>query len=897
MKKILSLLLLAVQVCTCAWGQPTSKPALGNEALDSWPLIDDPKISGDGKVVCYTVSYGKDSSCLVIQAVNSKWKKVFLNGNNPSFSADSRHVVFNYCSDSIGILDADNGRVQFSHASAYTIAERGDGRWLALLRTHPEQQVVLYDFKSGKEQIFNDGTSCTFSPDGKVLISQLFNRKDSSYSLMWTNTKMAKSVSIHRSNTPASNFSFDEAASQLAFMHQILGKVGEYRLWYFKPGSDSATVCVNEEQLEDDFFIASGNIQFSRSGQKIFFPLRKRKLPIIHLDPTAQVNLWRYDDLYLNAQQKVEARLGMGRTFRAVVNLATRKVIRLEQEQDFWPSFTLANGGDAEFVLLTTKGDWSQEDWNKEARGDIFLVSTISGERIKITDKRFFGINGDHYAPTGKYVIWFDRDQDAYFTYNVVTKKVRNISSSVPFPLSYPAWDFPQKRIGEGIIGWSTEDRSVFVYDEFDIWELDPESKRPAVNLTNGFGRKNGIVLRQAPTNSGTEVNLSIGTKHNWILTALNNKTKDNGFYTIRPEAAKDPSFLTSGQFLYYYNFHPMPANGITNTIFLKAENQEAYLVTRMGSGQYPNLYFTRDMKKFINLSNLQPEKSYNWYTSELIHWKTLDDKAAEGVLYKPENFDPNKKYPVIFHFYEKDANSLNNYIQPKWSDGRLNISYFVSNGYIVCDPNIYYEIGHTRESVYNSVVSAVRYLSQFSWVDTSKMGLQGHSFGAYEVNCLVTSTSLFAAAVSAAGAANLSSKYGSIRSDFGITGINTIETGQNRIGAKPWENPQMFIENSPLFYADKVTTPLLMMHNQTDGAVPFSQSLEFFNALRRLGKKVWLLDYDRSSHQVEGRYNKMDYTLRLKQFFDYYLKNAPIPLWMTNDRSEGPNEAQSNSK
>ncbi len=241
----------------------------------------------------------------------------------------------------------------------------------------------------------------------------------------------------------------------------------------------------------------------------------------------------------------------------------------------------------------------------------------------------------------------------------------------------------------------------------------------------------------------------------------------------------------------------------------------------------------------------------------------------------------------MIFFYYEKYSDALNDFIHPALSNGVMNIPWFVSNGYLVFVPDIYFSDGHPGRSALNSVVSAAQFLSRMPFVDSKHMGLQGHSFGGFETNYIVSRTTIFAAAAPSAGVSDLFSDYGH---DYGY-----YEGGQGRIGASLWERPDLYIENSSLFRADKVTTPILIMHNRRDGIVHFDQGLEWFNALSRLGKKVWMLSYDKEGHTIRDEKNELDYSVRLGQFFDHYLKGKPAPLWMTKG-TKGPEGFESDT-
>jgi dipeptidyl aminopeptidase/acylaminoacyl peptidase len=258
-----------------------------------------------------------------------------------------------------------------------------------------------------------------------------------------------------------------------------------------------------------------------------------------------------------------------------------------------------------------------------------------------------------------------------------------------------------------------------------------------------------------------------------------------------------------------------------------------------------------------------------------------FDGKQSEGLLFKPENFDAKKKYPMILYFYEKYSDDLYLYRQPAPSASTINIPLFVSNGYLVFVPDIHYKKGKPGESAYNSVVSAAKYFTKKPWVDSTKMAIQGQSWGGYQVAYLVTRTNMFAAAEAGAPVSNMTSAYGGIRWGTGINRQFQYEHTQSRIGYTLWQRPDLYIRNSPLFRADKVQTPLLITHNDADGSVPWYQGIEYFTALRRLGKKVWMLQYNGEDHNLVERRNRKDLSIRLSQYFDYFLKGAPAPHWL----------------
>ena len=312
------------------------------------------------------------------------------------------------------------------------------------------------------------------------------------------------------------------------------------------------------------------------------------------------------------------------------------------------------------------------------------------------------------------------------------------------------------------------------------------------------------------------------------------------------------------------------------------------FVYTRANFEDGSNLFASYDnFKTQKQLSDINPQqREYNWGTVELVNWQTADDIFCEGLLFKPEDFDANKKYPVMIYFYEKNANTLYRSRNPSPSRSTINIPYFVSNGYVVFVPDVYFTEGHPGQSAMKSIMPGVEMLEKtYPWIDGENMAIQGQSWGGYQVAYMITQTNKFKAAGSGAPVSNMTSAYGGIRWGSGITRQVQYEQGQSRIGKTLWEAFDLYVENSPLFFVPNVQTPVLIMHNDKDGAVPWYQGIEFFVGLRRLGKQAWMLQYNNEEHNLVERRNCKDLSIRLSQFFDHFLKGAPMPEWMKNGR------------
>jgi dipeptidyl aminopeptidase/acylaminoacyl peptidase len=288
-------------------------------------------------------------------------------------------------------------------------------------------------------------------------------------------------------------------------------------------------------------------------------------------------------------------------------------------------------------------------------------------------------------------------------------------------------------------------------------------------------------------------------------------------------------------------------------------------------------------------ISTTNPQQiNYNWGTAELVEWMSFDRQKLQGILYKPEDFDPAKKYPMIVYFYERSSDGLYNYMPPAPSASIINRTLAVSNGYLVFVPDIPYIIGYPGQSCYNSVMSGTyALLDRYNFIDKDRLGLDGQSWGGYQIAYLVTQTDLFACAYAGAAVSDMISAYGGIRWGTGMSRMFQYEKTQSRIGGTLWDKPLQFLENSPIFWVPKINTPLLLMHNDADDAVPWYQSIEFITALRRLDKPAWLLSYNDEAHNLVKRPNRKDISIRKMQFFDHYLKDAAMPYWMKNGISQ----------
>jgi dipeptidyl aminopeptidase/acylaminoacyl peptidase len=879
------LLLMFCMICclSSTWAQ-TRKPNIDTSIYGTWPSVRNDLfssfISNDGKYVIYRISnhpQGMEShgvGRLFIQSTDASWKSEVQVSKGIRFTNDSRYAVYMKGKDSLSIMNLGKPVVEYiPMVLSFTLPERGD--WWVYLLSSPAKELVVRSLRSKKEQRFTEVNRYWLAADGK----NLYVEKDavigtsSVKKLNCINLATGQQKEIWKGRDLL-NLLFDEE-NNLAFTAIKNDGNTTKDIWYYAGGMDSAKLVLSESSTGLQGLKIDGLNRFSKDGKRLFFTLNENKpLPSkAKAKPgMAKVTVWSYNDTILQSAQSDLGRLlpvYKSTGYLAVVNLENKTLFRLEKNMG---ELSIKS---SDLVFLTNTlvpgADGFEQYWNKSASKPLCLVSAVDGSRkdLSIINNRSANVSdGD------KYVLYWNPGEKNYFTYEVGTGTIRNITAGIVADWILYKDDEVQPRTAATAF-WLPGDEWVLLYSRFDIWKVDPSGKRPPVNLTNGYGERNRIVLRLGLNTLTIKSQLATNTKK-LIVNGYDWHSKDNGFYSIDLDKEGDPALLTMGPFIYEHKQAPVMSSG---TAPVKARDAGRYIVQRMSATEFPNLYSTTDFKKFIPLTDLHPEKDFNWLTTELHNWTDLKGDSIQGILFKPENFDSTKKYPVIFHYYEKRSQRLNQYLEPKFGEGIFEIPWYVSNGYLVFCPDIQITLGEQGESAVNAVVSAAKYLAQKPYVNADKMGITGFSYGGYETYYLVTHSKLFAAACAGAGLTDFISLYGQVWGN-GLSDQTLIEEGQIRMNATLWERPDLYIKNSPVIQAHQVSAPILMYQNTNDGIAPFSQALEFYLAMRRLGKRAWLLEYAEGNHNMPG-VSAPDISLRMQQFFGHYLKDEPAPKWM----------------
>jgi dipeptidyl aminopeptidase/acylaminoacyl peptidase len=726
--------------------------------------------------------------------------------------------------------------------------------------------ITLRNLDSGADEVIADVVAYQFDDSAKVLAYTVASRTDSTRDGVYLRnlaTGQTRPVLSGPGNYRA--FAFDRLQQQFVFTtdREEFGRPDARQAIYLgSVKNGTAEPVVRPDMLPDGMrFLDNVNVSLSRNGTALQFaiaPPPEDTIPADSLVGKARFDLWHYKDPTLQPTQLLQVNQARNRTYTAVYHFATKQLLQLTA--DSFPSVQLSD--DAKVGLQSTGVPYDVERMWGDGGNDVYFLDPLSGSRKQVATK----ISGNaQLSPGARYIIYFDEDD--WHTYNVATGKVTNVTgpaTSVHF--EQETWSTPGDPGAWGIAGWTKDDRSVLINDRFDIWEVDPTGAKPPVVLTDSTGRRENMTLRLLNLGRDEDERFVDVSKPAW-LSAFDEDTKSSGFYRTRLDARRAPEKVVMADVRY-----GNPS---------KARNADTYLVTKGTFVDFPNLYVGPDLTTLTRVSDANPwQKEYNWGTVELVTWTSMDGVPRQGLLYKPEDFDPSKKYPMIAYFYEDLSDGLHSYVPP---NGRnvINPTHYASNGYLVFEPDIHYEMGYPGPSAVKSIVPGVQKLLERGYVDPKKLGLQGQSWGGYQALYIITQTQMFAAAMAGAPVANMTSAYGGIRWGSGVNRSMQYEAGQSRIGKSLFEAPDLYIQNSPLFSLPRVTTPLFIMSNDMDDAVPWWQGIELFVGMRRLGKEAYLINYNNDVHNPQSRANQKDIAMRMQQFFDNKLKGAPLPEWM----------------
>ena len=897
----------------------------------TWNRIADAALSPDGSWVTYALEAMEGDPSIEIRAADREGAGVVRRGQDPVFTADSRFVVFrippfesvvdslkqegtresDLPKDSLGVVNLDQafsgGSPQMAGITALGPIESfqmSEGSaWVGYLvedvedesdepddeRSDDEREetpeakkkedgktLVLRNLANGEETRIQNVSEFVFSENGTLLAyttSTEDGLEDGAYTIaLSTGTRSA----LHEGPGHYEQIAVSKDANRVAFLTDSEdwdSDRPEHALHVStNNGASSAVVTTGHRALPASWIVSdNGNVEFSDGGAMLRFGTAPRPQPEPEddtpEDEQVEVDIWNWKDPYLQPMQLVQLNQERRRTYAAVLHLDGSnegQVVQLGTPDV--PTVRFVDEGDAAHAVGVTDVPYRQLiSWDGRYQ-DIWSIDVATGERHLVAEA-VKGFGGGQISPSGRYAYWWD-GADKQWKGASLDAGTGNSTIVLSQGAAHPVWneldDHPDQPPPYGAAGWTEGDRAFVYYDRYDVLRFEPESGETTV-VTAGAGRENGMRFRHAARDPEAE---HVPEGAVWWQ-AFDMEDKRSGIFEGRSDRSAAPSEVLMAEKRF--------------AIRGKAENADRWLVTREDFREFPDLHTTGgSFSDLVQVSNANPQQNnFSWGTAELVDWMSNDGERLQGMLFKPDDFDPAKQYPMMVYFYERMSDGLYQYRAPTPGGSSISVPFYVSKGYLVFIPDIPYEIGYPGESALDAVVPGVLSVIDEGFVQRDKIGVQGHSWGGYQIAYMITKTNLFAAAEAGAPVANMTSAYGGIRWQSGMSRMFQYERTQSRIGGTLWEATQEYIHNSPVFFADKIHTPLLMMHNDEDGAVPWYQGIEMFVSMRRLQKPVWMLNYNGEAHGLRQEHNRKDWAIRMQQFFDHYLMDAPAPVWM----------------
>ena len=676
-----------------------------------------------------------------------------------------------------------------------------------------------------------------------------------------------------------------EESSRLAFLAAVdddRNEPGPADVHSWEPGRSAPRILASSEDAPEGWFLPPVNeLTWSRDGERLFFGYKPRADDEAEEEPQEggeeedpegsqesydpydvdalvadrDLDIWHWDDPLIIPNQKKRWEKEKDRTYRAVVHVGSGKTVPLADLE--MPG--LEPNDNPRSAMGTSELPYRKEMTWDGSYADVYVVDLDSGER-RLATRRLRG--SASFSPAGRYVAYFADGH--WHLYDDRSGTTRNLTEGLGVPFANEDHDYPSPPPGYGVADWVEGDRAVLIYDKYDVWSF-PSGGGDPERLTGGEGRESTTIFRLVDLDPERDF---VHPDEGLLLTGYHDLEKSWGFYGAKVGGKRVRSLLAGDRKFSFV---------------AKAEDADRILFTRESYTEFPDLWASSSqLKGSRKLSDANPRiRDFAFGEAGLVEWTSADGIPLQGVLIKPGNYEPGRRYPVLVYFYRFFSQRLHEFNEPVVNH-RPSFPVYASNGYAVFLPDVRFQVGRPGMSSVKSLVPGVQKLVDLGIADPDAIGLHGHSWSGYQAAYVVTQTDIFAAAVAGAPVSNMTSAYSGIRLGSGLARQFQYEMSQSRIGVSLDRGLPLYLDNSPVFLARYIETPLLIQFGDQDEAVPWQQGIELYLAMRRLEKNVIFLQYREEPHHLKKYPNKLDYSIKMMEFFDHYLKGEPAPAWMT---------------
>ncbi|MCL1126035.1 prolyl oligopeptidase family serine peptidase [Shewanella surugensis] len=910
------------------WGQAAAQRVTPSEIM-GFEALDKPVISDDGVILAVEVKPDRGDSHVLVKNINTQQSFTLAGGIKPRISHDGRFVLAEK-PPTLWLLETTPKAKKEKLPSGLILLDTVTGQ---ITQFDDVKQAEFNEQGSSFALWFNPKQDKSPAEDKEAhSLSLEVNEFDKGSSLLLLNLMTGQRLTIDH----VSAFRFDKQGHTLAVaqndithqFHQVglvdlaalklqvvksssnkqIGHValsdnGQYFSWTWgeaevPPFGREYALSIMDRKLKTITLITDANkdhwtlnrysaLQFSTDSQRLFLgrvpqvapePMLKSvatQQDLFNIEMLRQQRdlvVWQGDDERIKPHEIKEYDKELTRNYLAVLHLKSHQLVQLSdqkvpdlaqtdlEETPFTASLLAAK----RYVLASSDLPYRKMiTWAGFYR-DFYLVDLNTGHKQRILTQQP-SEQVPSLSPKEKWILYYQ--QGNVFLYDIVKIKRFNLTSQLKVPFADEDHDYPSNAPNYGFGPWLADDSAVLVYDKYDIWQFNSDS-HTGLMLTAGEGREQKIQYRLVDVKDETQLPQTLVKDEPILLHGYNEQTKGDGFYVAKV-SQKGVKTLMSGDYKL--------------TALAQSKDADRLVYSKQRYDLFPDLYTSNMLSPQINVKQTDfdaQKRRLAWGQAELVHWTNGDGQPLDGVFIKPSHYVEGQSYPVIVYFYRFMSDRLHVFPDMKLNH-RPNFAWFADNGYGIFLPDIRFEIGRPGDASVRALTSGVQHLIDMGLAKPDAIGLQGHSWAGYQTAYVITQTPLFKAAVSGAPVSNMTSAYSGIRHGTGLARQFQYETGQSRIGKSLYQAPLDYVENSPVFYADKIQTPLMLMFGDKDEAVPWEQGIEMYLAMRRLGKPVVFLQYKDEPHHLKKYPNKVDYSLRMMAYFDHYLKEKPAPEWI----------------
>lgn len=854
-------------------------------------------ISDNGDWLIYGLSPDRGDGKAIIQSTRNETKYEIPRAERPKMSETANFIAFKVepdflqkenekkdnLADTLFILNTSNGNI-IKHSDIVSYDISNDGNWLYYnLKEESKKEngktFYLKHLESNSDIVINDVENINFDSTSSYLIYSKRSSDNLSNGLYFRDLKksFAPEITIQKdTNYLFDDFLYNIDFNKLVYMVAQLDsnkKAYQYELNLYDFEQAKYETITKKDEFKDWYIPKKNRLKWTQNGERLFYgvkplsqyipeedekdkdKLKKEELYDINkILKDAGLYIWHHDDNKIITQKRTEWNKEKDKTYDAIFHLNAKLNVKLGDttlpEVEYTENKVYTIGYDpTPYEKRITYDGWYF---------DLYFIDLFSGERV-LVEKELYS---NAYLSDNKPYIMYFKDLHWHF-YDITQRISSNVTSKLSSTNFYDELhDEPSKPRSYGAAGWSSfnDDETFIIYDRYDFWEV----RLPVMNL---------LKVNQGAGRSSNKIYRIVKLEHNQTYVNL-----DDAYFSVFNYEDKSSELLHTMKNMEFFELK----DSVYWSYELKAKYSDDIVVSRKSYNIFPDLYLTNP--KFENpkkLTNIHPEiPEYNWGYTEMVKYTNSKGDTLQGFVIKPNNFDPNKKYPLLVYFYERFSQLRHQFTSPTILHRPI-YPWYISQGYCMFFPDIKFYEGRPGDSGLDAVVSGCQKLVDDGFIDKEKIAIHGHSWSGYQSAYFVTQTDFFKACVTGAPVSNMTSAYSGIRLGSGLARQFQYEKMQSRIGGDLIDSLDAYIANSPIFFADKINTPMLIMFGDIDDAVPWQQGIELYLACRRYGKECIMLQYENEPHHLKKYSNKMDYTIKMKQFFDHYILGKEAADWI----------------